>query len=92
MELSTQQTSPGQDVDITIISKPNSYVGLLGIDQSVLLLRKGNDFEKSQVFDELEEYSKHKPFSVSRWYENANTRRWEDFTVKRILNLVCKCA
>lgn len=59
MDLSTSQTSPGQDVDITIISKPNSYIGLLGVDQNALL-RHGNDLEKSQVFNELEEYTKMK--------------------------------
>lgn len=58
LDLSTMQASPGQDIDITISSKPNSYIGLLGVDQSVLLLRKGNDLEESQVFNELGEYSK----------------------------------
>lgn len=37
------ETQPGNNVDITIRTKPNSYVGLLGVDQSVLLLRSGND-------------------------------------------------
>ena len=37
------ETQPGNNVDITIRTKPNSYVGVLGVDQSVLLLRSGND-------------------------------------------------
>lgn len=57
IEVSAQKTAPGQNVDITLISRPNSYVGLLGVDQSVLLLKKGNDLEKSQIFEDLDEYN-----------------------------------
>lgn len=31
------------DVELTVETKPNSYVGILGVDQSVLLLKSGND-------------------------------------------------
>lgn len=41
LQLSTQRAGPGQDITITVNTKPNSYVGLLGVDQSVLLLKKG---------------------------------------------------
>lgn len=75
--MSTKQARPGQEVDITVISKPNSYVGLLGVDQSVLLLRKGNDLDKSQIFNELDEYSR-KQSSPSRYYR---VDEWEDFSV-----------
>jgi CD109 antigen len=43
LEANPMETQPGANVDITIRSKPNSYVGLLGVDQSVLLLKSGND-------------------------------------------------
>jgi CD109 antigen len=56
LELSTLQASPGQNLDITINTNPNSFVGLLGVDQSVLLLKKGNDLTKDSVFNELKEY------------------------------------
>lgn len=75
IELSTDQASPGQEIDITVISKPNSYVGLLGVDQSVLLLRKGNDLEKIEVFDELEQYEKK---NIMNRYNEDN---WIDFNV-----------
>lgn len=42
---------------MSVSSRPNSFVGLLGVDQSVLLLKKGNDIEKSIVFDELGKYN-----------------------------------
>jgi hypothetical protein len=42
-------------------------VGLLGVDQSVLLLKKGNDIEKSNVFEELDKYNEKTRFN-RRWY------------------------
>ncbi|XP_050076546.1 CD109 antigen-like [Anopheles maculipalpis] len=56
VSLSKEQTKPGQDVEISISTNPDSYVGLLGVDQSVLLLKSGNDITKEQVFSELEKY------------------------------------
>ena len=38
--------SADSTVDIIVKAKPNSYVGVLGVDQSVLLLRSGNDITK----------------------------------------------
>lgn len=75
--MSKKEARPGQEVDITIISKPNSYIGLLGVDQSVLLLRKGNDLDKSQIFNELNEYSR-KQSAPSRYY---GVDEWQDFAV-----------
>lgn len=80
--MSTDEASPGQEIDITVISKPNSYIGLMGIDQSVLLLRSGNDLDKSEVFDELDQYAKHGP-SYGKW----NTKTSEDFMVRRNFSL-----
>lgn len=37
---------PGKNIELSIEAKPNSYVGVLGIDQSVLLLKSGNDISK----------------------------------------------
>ncbi|XP_041780457.1 CD109 antigen-like isoform X4 [Anopheles merus] len=56
VSLSKEQSKPGQDVEISISTNPDSYVGLLGVDQSVLLLKSGNDITKQQVFSELEKY------------------------------------
>jgi hypothetical protein len=39
----SEETQPGTDVELTVETKPNSYVGILGVDQSVLLLKSGND-------------------------------------------------
>lgn len=66
-----------------MISKPNSYIGLMGVDQSVLLLRKGNDLDKSQIFNELGEYSR-KQSLPPRYY---GIDEWEDFAVSFISTL-----
>ncbi|KAJ9579454.1 hypothetical protein L9F63_024436, partial [Diploptera punctata] len=52
------ETNPGGNVEMTVEAKPNSYVGLLGIDQSVLLLKSGNDITKEIVAEELKSYDK----------------------------------
>lgn len=39
----SDEVGPGDNVDITISAKPNSYVGLLAVDQRSLLLKSGND-------------------------------------------------
>lgn len=43
VDMSREEAEPDTPVDISFESKPNSYVGIAGIDQSVLLLRTGND-------------------------------------------------
>jgi CD109 antigen len=58
-------------------TKPNSYVGLLGVDQSVLLLKKGNDLEKSAVFEELEKYNEKTRWN-RRWY-SPSQNTYSDF-------------
>ncbi|KAL7293106.1 hypothetical protein TKK_0013261 [Trichogramma kaykai] len=50
------EVGPGDNVDITIIAKPNSYVGLLGVDQRSLVLKSGNDISYDQVRRELTSY------------------------------------
>lgn len=61
-------------MQISVHSKPNSFVGLLGVDQSVLLLKKGNDIEKSTVFDELAKYNEVNKYNFewSNYYEYSS--------------------
>lgn len=47
-------SKPGDIVDINVKSNPNAYIGLLGIDKSVLILRGGNDLAHDQIWNELE--------------------------------------
>ncbi|KAG5674651.1 hypothetical protein PVAND_004605 [Polypedilum vanderplanki] len=57
INLSQDEAQPGDEMKITVSTKPNSYVGLLGVDQSVLLLKKGNDLEKAAVFEQLGQFN-----------------------------------
>jgi len=50
----SEETQPGTDVELTVETKPNSYVGILGVDQSVLLLKSGNDI--TEVNDNIVVY------------------------------------
>ena len=66
-----KETKPGAMVDVRVDTKPNAFVGILGIDQSVLLLKSGNDITQQDVINELETYdagktNKHFP----RWYRS----------------------
>jgi CD109 antigen len=62
---------------------PNSFVHLLGVDQSVLILKSGNDVNKELLFSELVDY------------ENANRQNivwdnyvpYDDFSVTNTLVL-----
>lgn len=56
LNLSTNQTQPSFSVDITVHSNPRSYVGLLGVDQSVLLLKDDNDLTVEHALTEIKRF------------------------------------
>ncbi|XP_015369821.1 PREDICTED: CD109 antigen-like isoform X2 [Diuraphis noxia] len=56
VDVSREEVEPDTSVDINFESKPNSYIGVTGIDQSVLLLKTGNDISHDNVLDELRTY------------------------------------
>lgn len=56
MKLSSEQLQAGDNVTIDVQTNPKSYVGLLAIDQSVLLLKSGNDLAQSDIVNELNAY------------------------------------
>jgi hypothetical protein len=49
IDLSKNQAKPGENLDIIVSSNANSFVGLLGVDQSVLLLKKGNELKSQRL-------------------------------------------
>ncbi|ESO03844.1 hypothetical protein HELRODRAFT_191784 [Helobdella robusta] len=58
LSFSKNQTEPGdENVYLNVKTKTNSFVGLLAVDQSVLLLRSGNDITQDVVKSELSTYS-----------------------------------
>lgn len=56
LKLSETRVQPGENVNIDITTKPKSFVGLLGVDQSVLLLKKNNDLSIEDAWNERELY------------------------------------
>jgi hypothetical protein len=44
----------------------------LGVDQSVLLLKKGNDIEQETVFDELKKFGEAQKYNYS-YYHSGHT-------------------
>ncbi|XP_023288117.1 CD109 antigen isoform X2 [Orussus abietinus] len=78
IKVSPGETTPGEGVDLTITSKPNSYVGILAVDQSSLLLKSGNDISREQVDKELRSYdmaeeSPYDMFGESFWRPGSAT-------------------
>lgn len=66
---SREEAKPGQEVELTVKTKPNSFVGLLGVDQSVLLLKTGNDITNKEVVEEMKSYG-----SSGKDEERSNTQ------------------
>ncbi|XP_070502251.1 CD109 antigen-like [Chironomus tepperi] len=69
IQLSASQLKPSSDLNITVKSKEDSFIGLLGVDQSVLVLKKGNDIDRSQVMQEIEKINK-AAASSSNYYKS----------------------
>ncbi|BET03014.1 thioester-containing protein [Nesidiocoris tenuis] len=57
LSASPNETEPGKEAVINVETRSNSFVGLMGIDQSVILLKKGNDLSKDDVENDLRSYS-----------------------------------
>jgi hypothetical protein len=61
-------------------AQPNSQVCLLGVDQSVLILKSGNDIAKETVLEEILQYTY--PNQYNSFFNNDpryDTRFFEDF-------------
>ncbi|XP_061401081.1 thioester-containing protein 1 allele R1-like [Musca vetustissima] len=54
LEISAPEQAKASDVvNLAIKSDTDSFIGLLAVDQSVLLLQSGNDFDKDAIFNGL---------------------------------------
>ncbi|XP_015930765.2 CD109 antigen isoform X2 [Parasteatoda tepidariorum] len=72
-----KETKPGAPVNVTVATKPNALVGLLGIDQSVLLLKSGNDITQNDVITELETYDGGKKrYQYGPYYRKKRSLWW----------------
>ncbi|XP_074100031.1 CD109 antigen isoform X1 [Cotesia typhae] len=80
IKMSAEETQPGETVEVTMSAKPNSYIGVLGVDQRSLLLKSGNDISWEQVNKELKSYDMTEespysdmPFERSFWRPGSAT-------------------
>ncbi|KAL0108702.1 hypothetical protein PUN28_014092 [Cardiocondyla obscurior] len=58
LKVTPDEVAPGASVNLMISAKPNSFIGLLGVDQRSILLKSGNDLSYDQVYKELQSYDK----------------------------------
>uniref|UniRef100_A0A1B0D7P4 TEP1-F n=1 Tax=Phlebotomus papatasi TaxID=29031 RepID=A0A1B0D7P4_PHLPP len=91
LELDKLQAGPGDDISLTVNTKPNSFVGLLGVDQSVLLLKSGNDLSKDEIFNDLRNYQQetwyprnYPVFRRKRSFYPWSFASWRDFSIGNI--------
>nr|KAG5703700.1 hypothetical protein BaRGS_022989 [Batillaria attramentaria] len=56
ISMNRAEAEPADSVDVTVSATPQSTAYLLAVDQSVLLLKSGNDISASMVIDELKTY------------------------------------
>ncbi|XP_021955890.1 CD109 antigen isoform X1 [Folsomia candida] len=68
--MTANQVEPGKDVEIVVGSRPNSLIGLRGIDQSVLILRQDKDINLATAERELEAWN-----SIDRPNSNFRFKR-----------------
>lgn len=93
VKVSSLKAKPGSSVDIDVSTKPHSYVGLLGVDQSVLLLKANEELNKEDAFNEIEQYQNavHEPTNnnnriLTPYYSNSY---WNDFRVSEPFPFIC---
>ncbi|KAK3922691.1 CD109 antigen [Frankliniella fusca] len=60
VSLAPASVEPGRDVELRLQTRPNSYVGILAVDQSALQLGAGNDITEEKVREDLLAYG-HNP-------------------------------
>ncbi|XP_058056819.1 CD109 antigen-like [Anopheles bellator] len=89
VDLSHETAKPGDAIDISVKAKEDSFVGLLAVDQSVLLLKSGNDITKKCFTKELEAYDTSSESSggpFRRYYDRQSFPDFEDVGAVFIAN------
>ncbi|KAI7686937.1 Antigen -like protein [Sarcoptes scabiei] len=80
------QTKPGAPVSIEILTKPMAYVGLLGVDQSLLLLKQGFDITTDDVLTELNSYDSGKKIEKNSidWFWKTSWHKADGLTASEL--------
>lgn len=56
IDLSTDETEPELDIELTVRARQNSYIGLMAVDENVFNLRSGYDVTLQDVANDLQRY------------------------------------
>ncbi|CAL4124700.1 unnamed protein product, partial [Meganyctiphanes norvegica] len=72
--ITPREVDAGGEVSITLTTQPNSYVGVLAVDQRSLLLGGTNDITENQLLEELEHYDSGRRNIEGPWHA-LNRRR-----------------
>ncbi|KHN73269.1 Antigen -like protein [Toxocara canis] len=75
LSLDRSTAEPGEKVKFIVKADPESFIGLLAVDQSVLLLKTGNDITKELVEQDIEQYDTTGSLGGFRPWEAAFRRR-----------------
>lgn len=59
LKLSKTEVKPGSEVNIDVITNAASHVGLVGVDQSVLLLKSNKGLTRQDAVSEMNDYQNH---------------------------------
>ncbi|XP_069165594.1 LOW QUALITY PROTEIN: thioester-containing protein 1 allele R1 [Procambarus clarkii] len=75
VNLTPASVAPGEDVSITVTTRPNAFVGLLAVDQRALLLANANHLSQEEVVEELEKYDPGRRNLEGPWYTLSRRKR-----------------
>ncbi|ERL86830.1 hypothetical protein D910_04233 [Dendroctonus ponderosae] len=56
IDISTDETEPELDVELTVRARQNSYIGLMAVDENVRTLRSGYDITPQDIAEDLTKY------------------------------------
>lgn len=76
LSTSVATSKPGSPVTVNVATKPGAYVGLLALDQSILLLKTGNDITQADVIKELETYDGGKSQEFPSFFSRSKRSLW----------------
>lgn len=76
LSTSVASTNPGSSVSVNVATKPGALVGVLGLDQSILLLKTGNDVTQADVIKELESYDGGKSQELPGFWNRRKRSLW----------------
>lgn len=66
---------PGDFVDFSIESNAKTFVGLVGVDQSVLLMNEGNDLVEDEIWNELERFHTQLAYAHAGFYDPEKNKK-----------------